>query len=341
MRAILSLALFFALVSAVSAETVERRLGLMGTTLSLTVEAPDRATALAASERAVAALEAAEARLSTWREDGELARLNRAPVGTPFVLSPILAAELRSARECWEETGGAFDATVGPLVAAWGLREGGRLPSAAELRQALDATGMEGLALQGDTAVRLRPGVTLEEGGFGKGAGLKAALAALAGNAGSAGSATRGVIAATLDLGGQLAVFGPGRRELAVADPERRDRPVVALAIDRGSVATSCNSERGIRVDGRRYGHLLDPRTGRPAPDFGSLTVWTDDPLTADCLSKLYVLGPERAVAWAATHPGVEVLALLPAGKGVRALASRGLAGRLVALREGVTIEFR
>ena len=180
--------------------------------------------------------------------------------------------------------------------------------------------------------MRLRPGVAVEEGGFGKGAGLKAAVAALAAS---------GATAATLDLGGQLAVFGPGRRELAVADPGRRDRPVVTLAIDRGSVATSGNSERGIEAGGRRYGHLLDPRTGRPAPDFGSLTVWADDPLTADCLSKLYVLGPERAVAWAATHPGVEVLALLPSGKGIRALASRGLRGRLTAVGEGVAIEFR
>ena len=332
-------ALFLALLSAASSAwaasaTVERRLGLMGTTLNLTVEAPDRATALAASERAVAALEAAEARLSTWREGGELARLNRSPVGMPFPLSSTLAAELRSARECWVATGGAFDATVGPLVAAWGLRSGGRLPSAAELRQALAATGMDGLAIQDDSAVRLRPGVSLEEGGFGKGAGLKAAVAALAAS---------GATAATLDLGGQLAVFGPGRRELAVADPEHRDRPVVALTIHRGSVATSGNSERGIQVNGRRYGHILDPHTGRPAPDFGSLTVWTDDPLTADCLSKLYVLGPERAVAWAATHPGVEVLALFKSGKGggVRALASRGLVGRLTAVEEGVKIEFR
>ncbi len=329
-----ALLLSFALMgtAAPPSQTVERRLGLMGTTLDLTVEAPDRATALAASEKAVAALETAEARLSTWRSDSELARLNRSAVGVPFHLSPALAAELRAARECWSATGGAFDATVGPLVAAWGLRSGGRQPSAAELRQALAATGMDGLALAGETAVRLRPGVSLEEGGFGKGAGLKAAIAALAAS---------GATAASLDLGGQLAVFGPGRRQLAVADPERRDRPVVALTIDRGSVATSGNSERGIRVGGRRYGHILDPHTGLPAPDFGSLTVWTDDPLTADCLSKLYVLGPERAVAWAEAHPGVEVLALLSSGKEVRALASRGLLGRLTAVQEEVKIEFR
>jgi thiamine biosynthesis lipoprotein len=314
---------------------VERRLALMGTSLSFSVEATDRATALAASERAVAALEAAEARLSTWRNDSELARLNRAQVGVPFALSPALAAELGAARRCWQATGGAFDPTVGPLVAAWGLRSGGRLPSAQALRQALAATGMDGLAIGSGAAVRLRPGIAVEEGGFGKGAGLKAALAALA------DSRAAPAITAILDLGGQLAFFGPGLREVAVADPRQRDRPVVTLAIDHGSVATSGNSERGIEVAGRRYGHLLDPRTGRPAADFGSLTVWTDDPLLADCLSKLYVLGPERAVAWAAAHPGVEVLALVPQEKGLKALASRGLAGRLTAATQGVRIEFR
>ena len=316
-----------------SPEVVERRLALMGTRLDLSVEAADRATALQASERAVAALEAAEARLSTWREESELSRLNRAPVGSPFPLSPALAAELVAARRCWEETGGAFDPTVGPLVRAWGLRTGGRQPSPAELQEARAATGMEGLSLaKPGQAVRLRPGVLVEEGGFGKGAGLKAAVEALAGS---------GATAASLDLGGQLALFGLGRREVAIADPRQRDRPVVSLAIDRGSVATSGNSERGITVGGRRLGHILDPHTGEPAPDFGSLTVWADDPLVADCLSKLYVLGPERAVAWAAAHPDVQVLALLPAGGEVRALASRGLAGRLSPVGKGVEIEFR
>jgi FAD:protein FMN transferase len=332
---VLGLALATVQPSLANGATVERRLALMGTALSISVEAADRATALAASERAVAALAAAEARLSTWRDDTELARLNRAPVGEPFRLSPALAAELQAARWCREATGGAFDPTVGPLVAAWGLRSGGRLPTPSELERAKAATGMDGLALADGTAVRRNPGVAVEEGGFGKGAGLKAAVAALEGS---------GATAALLDLGGQVALYGPGRRELSVADPRQRDRPVVTLAIERGSLATSGNSERGIVVGGRRYGHILDPRTGRPAPDFGSLTVWADDPLLADCLSKLYVLGPQAAVAWAAAHPGVEVLGLVPRGregKEMRALASRGLMGRLKAAAKGVEIEFR
>jgi thiamine biosynthesis lipoprotein len=287
---------------------------LMGTSLDIAVEAADRETGLAASERAVQALEAAEARLSTWGGDTELARLNHAPVGERQTLSPALATDLAAALNCARETDGAFNPAVGSLVRVWGLREGGRLPS-----------------LEGGAAVRRRPGLILEEGGFGKGAGLGEAIAALS---------RLGVPRASLDLGGQVAVLGDGWL-VPVADPRRRGRPAVALSIDGGSVSTSGNSERGIEVAGRKLGHILDPRTGEPAPDFGSLTVWTADPLRADCLSTgLYVLGPERALAWVAAHPGVEVLVLQPRRERLRALASPGLKGRIKALDPEVEIEF-
>jgi thiamine biosynthesis lipoprotein len=325
-----------------AALSIERRLALMGTSLELTVDAVSRESALAASEWAVAACERAEARLSTWRDDSELARLNAAPAGTAVALSPALAEELAAARACWRETDGAFDPAIGGLVAAWGLRAGGRVPSTAERLAAVEAGGMDGLALlarrsDGATpaaAVRRRAGLVLEEGGFGKGAGLAAALAALAG--------APGVTGATLDLGGQLAFLGDARREVLIADPRRRDRAVLKLAVAGGSVSTSGNGERGTVVAGRRIGHLLDPRSGAPAPDFGSLTVWTADPLRADCLSTgLYVLGPEKALGWAAEHPGVHVLALLVEDGGrLRALASPELRGRLAPLAAGVTIDF-
>jgi thiamine biosynthesis lipoprotein len=303
----------------------------MGTSLEIEVEAADRAVALAASERAVEALEAAEARLSTWREDTELARLNRAPAGEPQRLSPALARDLAAARSCWEETAGAFDPAVGALVRAWGLRAGGRRPDEAERRAAIAAGDFAALRLEdGGIAVRERADLVLEEGGWGKGAGLRDALAALE---------QTGAARASLDLGGQVAVLGRGWT-VPVADPRRRDRPVAELSIDGGSVSTSGNSERGIVVDGERLGHILDPRTGAPAPDFGSLTVWTTDPLRADCLSTgLYVLGPDWALAWAKAHPGVEVLVLETEGDRLRALASPGLRGRLKSLDPEMVIE--
>ncbi|HXU46946.1 MAG TPA: FAD:protein FMN transferase [Thermoanaerobaculia bacterium] len=322
-----------------------RRLASMGTTLDLTVLAVDRPAAVAASERAVEALEAAERRLSTWRDDTELAAVNRAPVGAPVPLSKELARDLAAALDCARETGGAFDPTVGALVAAWGLRHGGRHPSDPEIEAALRATGFASLSVDPQAAppvaIRRLAGLAIEEGGFGKGAGLADAIAAL--------SQAPGARAALLDLGGQVAVWeSPGKIQktpwkVAIADPDRRNRPVLEVVLGGGSLSTSGNGERGMMVGGERIGHILDPRTGRPAPDFGSLTVFAADPLRADCLSTgLFVLGPEAALAFAAAHPGVEVIALVrdPSGRRLTARVSSGLAGRIKTLApDGVKLE--
>jgi FAD:protein FMN transferase len=413
---------FAAAGEAAPPERVERRLSAMGTDLVVVVEAADRAVALAASERAVRAVAEVEARLSTWRQDGELARLNAAPVGAATPLSPELAAELAAATACRQRTGGAFDPGVGALVAAWGLRVGGRLPSEEELAAAVEGSGLRHLGLTlpaasggrfasrravqagGDeqigkrgelgegaalaeapagrrsateriragggapegtggaraaSAVRLHPGLRIEEGGFGKGAGLAAAAAVLEPLLATGGAARAGapsastpplaegvrIESASLDLGGQVMLVGdpasaPGRT-LAVADPRDRGRRLLALAVDAGSLATSGNSERGFEVDGRRYGHVLDPRTGRPAADFGSLTVWAADPLLADCLSTgLYVMGPDRALRWAAGEPDVEVLVVETWAAGEpRVRATAGLAARAAPLVPGLEIE--
>jgi thiamine biosynthesis lipoprotein len=76
-------------------------------------------------------------------------------------------------------------------------------------------------------------------------------------------------------------------------------------------VATSGTSERWAQVDGRRLGHILDPRTGRPAPAWGSVTVVHPDPLVADILSTaLYVMGPDEGLRWLDDHPGIAALFL-------------------------------
>jgi thiamine biosynthesis lipoprotein len=304
---------------------VERRLALMGTSLELSVGHDDRRSALLASEAAVRALERTEARLSTWRDDSELARLNRAEPGKRVPLSPELAEELGRARELSSATGGAFDPAIGALVEAWGLRTGGRLPGPEELEAARVPGGLGALVLGVDPggahwARRTVPTLRIEEGGFGKGAGLDRAIAALHG---------AGARSAVLDLGGQVALFG-GPEAFGIADPHDRQRAVLTVRVDGGSFATSGNSERAVEVDGVRIGHLLDPRTGRPAPDFGSVTVFAPDAITADALSTgAFVLGPRRALELADRLPGVEVLVLDARGERLRALATAGLRGRL------------
>jgi thiamine biosynthesis lipoprotein len=305
----------------------------MGTVLTLEVEAPARRSAVEASERAVRALEQTEARLSTWTENSELSRLNRQPPGEPMLLSVELADDLGRAKACWQATSGAFDPGVGALVGAWNLRGGGALPSPEELQAALAVGGLRALTLAARHATRQNEGLIIEEGAFGKGIGLDAATSALV---------QSGVSRAVIELGGEVAVVGgPAPFVLEVADPSKRSRRVLGVSIAGGALATSGNSERGIVVDGVEQGHLLDPRTGTPAPDFGSLSVWAPDATTADCLSTgLYVMGPEKALHWAARHAEIEVLVLQrDDAKGLRARFTAGFGGRLIPLDPDLRLE--
>jgi thiamine biosynthesis lipoprotein len=274
-------------------ETLARHIAVMGTTLALTVSAPTRGLALDASEAAVRAVEAAESLLSTWRAGTALARLNAAEPGVPHETPPELFALLKRVFEWSEKTGGAFDPTVAPLVRVWGLRAEGRIPGLAELLAARRVTGPSLFTFKESPLriSRLDALAGIDEGAWGKGWALdRAAEAARAAGAASV----------VLDLGGQILSSGE-EASVAIAHPRDRARTVATIRLKDASASTSGNSERGVTVDRRRLGHILDPRTGEPAPDFGSVTVVAPDGLTADVLSTaFFVLGPEEGLALSA-----------------------------------------
>jgi thiamine biosynthesis lipoprotein len=286
--------------------------------LRLSVQAASPERALEASEAIVRAVERVEARQSTWRPGSELSRFNRAAPGEEILLSPELAGDLDLASRCARETEHAFDPGVGALVELWGLRKPNRgtpPPSPAEREAAVRASSLSrGLWLQGTRAKRLLPGFRLEEGGFGKGIALDEAI-----QAARAAGATR----VELDFGGQIARWGEGSLKLAIARPRARQARAIELELAHGSLSTTGNSER-------KGGHVIDPRTGSMAPDFGSVTVWSGSAAWADCLSTaLFVMGPEKALRWQRAHPEHEVLVLdqrgLPPSSPPRARASCGL----------------
>jgi thiamine biosynthesis lipoprotein len=309
-------------IAETSSATVERRAWAMGTRLIVTVEAVHRSAALEASEAALRAVSEVEARLSTWTDDSELSRLNRASPGTDVVLSPELEADLLEAVHWWTETGGAFDPGVAILVDAWDLRGRGRVPSATELEASLSASGPRPVILEPGIARIERAGLGIDEGGFGKGVALRSAARA-------AREAGAGCV--VLDFGGQISIEGScGSLWIDIAHPDDRHRGLARLEVKAESVATSGNSERGLVVDGVRYGHVLDPRSGRPAADWGTVTVVADDPVTADCLSTaLFVMGPEQSIEWLRGWPEIDAIFVDRTGEKTEMTATAGLEGRL------------
>ena len=309
----------------------------MGTSLRLEVTAATRSQALQASEAALQAVVEVDTRLSTWRDDSELAQLNGALVGKYVTLSGALLRDLATARRFSRATGGAFDPGVGALVDLYGLRDGGRWPSDQAVWACLPHCGIQQLHVIRASASRRMKRLRIEEGGFGKGAGLDAAGRAVL---------AAGAAAATFDFGGQVLHVGrhasPNNHD--IADPRARDRAVMRLRIGNGSIATTANSERRLFASGHDFGHILDPRTGRPAPDFGSVTVFAESAFAADCLSTaLFVMGPDAALSWAEQQDSVEALVLETSSgpKAATALTARmtpGLRDRVTALVPDITI---
>ena len=284
----LSLRLSLGLSGTPAPVRIERRLAAMGTALEIAVSGPDRLRALEASESAVSEIARIEDALTTWRPGGPIAALNVSLPGRPVRLSPEVASVLVSVFEWSRRTGDAFDPTVLPLVTAWGLRGSGRIPSAGDLALAHAATGTRHFRIDpaAGTGERLSASAGIDEGAWGKGYALDRAVAVLR---------AAGVDCAVVDLGGQVSTIGS--TSVAVADPRERSRTAASIDVADSSVSTSGNSERGVTVAGRRIGHLLDPRTGQPAPDFGSVTVVAPTGFAADVLSTaFFVLGPEKGL---------------------------------------------
>jgi thiamine biosynthesis lipoprotein len=311
--------------------SVERRVWAMGTLLTVIVEAGDRDSAVNASEAARRAVAEVEARLSTWNQDSELSRLNGAEPGSEFSISPELESDLRLAFHWWKETHGAFDPGIASLVEAWDVRGSGREPSAVELEKARAAAGLQHFALEPGIARVDTAGSGIEEGGFGKGIALREAADA---------AREAGADCVVLDFGGQIAIDGDclGFR-VDIADPNRRDLGIATLTIRSGSVATSGNSERGLVVEGVARGHLLDPQTGFPAPDWGSVTVVASDPVAADCLSTaLYVMGPKAGSDWLREWPEIDAVFVEQSGEDTTMTATPGLEGRLEVTAENAGV---
>ena len=272
---------------------VERTVYLMGTLARFVAEARDRAAGLQRLERMVQIVEAAEAELSTWRDDSVLSRLNRQAIGVPRHV-PEATCDLLDRLAAWHvATGGTFDPAVGLLVDAWGLRGSGPSPGGSRPEEA--ATGLRHIELDraACTVARQAP-VTLDAGAFGKGEALDRVRRA------DPGAESAWLV----DFGGQVAVSGPGADgpwPVDIAHPERRAEPLATLGLTGGSIATSGPSDRDLRLDdGRRIGHILDPRSGRPVLRSASVTVWHEQAFVADVLSTaLYVMGADAGLAWA------------------------------------------
>ncbi len=242
--------------------------------------------------------------LTVFRDGSEVARVNREAASGPVTVSPLLFSLLERCRTLHEATGGAFDPTSTPLSRAWGfLAREGRLPAAEEIEAARAAVGFDKVELDPEarTVRFLVAGLGLNFGGIGKGHALDLVSELLR---------QRGVPRALLSAGGSsvLAFGGTGGFPVDVTSP-RRPGVIAALRLRDAGLGTSGAGEQYFEVEGRRYGHVIDPRTGWPAEGVLSASVVARSAGEADALSTAFLVGgPELAERYCAAHADTAVL---------------------------------
>lgn len=286
----------------------------MGSEFKITLYTPNESIARSASRAAFARIAALDATLSDYQPESELMRLCDHSGGGPVPVSADLFDVLDRSRAMFERSGGAFDATVGPAVRLWRrARRDRKMPDPGRLAQARALIGSDGLRLDpaARTARLMKPGMKLDLGGIAKGYACDQALAVLA---------RAGIDSALVAGAGDIAVSGPppgtdgwtvgvGPLESPGAPPRR------FLTLKDSAVSTSGDAERFVEIDGKRFSHIVDPRTGLGVIDRSSVTVVAPDGATADSLATaVYVLGPVRGLPLVEATEGAAALIVRSSG---------------------------
>lgn len=278
----------------------------MGTSYSIKVVVDEAAQAANASEiqqRVDSYLQDINQVMSTYIADSELSRLNRAPAGTSHAASSDLRQILSLARRVSEQSGGAFDITVGPLVGAWGFgpqKVAETLPSDEELEALMLRVGYEKLEVNPQGKVTKHAAIYLDLSSIAKGwavDGLADILLA------------EGLQNFMVEIGGELRIRGknPSGRPwtIGIENPSLfRSGPREAIASTNAAIATSGDYRNYREVDGKRFSHTIDPMSGKPITHkLASVTVVCDTAAEADAYSTaINVLGPKRGLAFAKQH---------------------------------------
>lgn len=278
-------------------------------------------------------LNAIDASMSTWKDDSELSRLNRAPVGEAVSVSAPLFTVLELAAQVHGRSTGAFDVTVGPLVNRWGFGPDGRpatAPDDAELAALRAQVGQQHLVLDaaGPTVTRQVDGLSADLSAIAKGYAVDRVSDALL---------ALGHDRHMVEIGGELRARGDngeGRPwRIAIEKPDTLKRtPFDVVGLRDEAMATSGDYRNYLELDGQRVSHTIDPRNGRPVTHaLASVTVVADSCAQADAwATALTVLGPEEGAAVADAHD-VAATFLVRTGDGFTQSATRAYQARFAA----------
>jgi thiamine biosynthesis lipoprotein len=295
----------------------------MGTRFKIIVYARDDSIAKSAVKAAFQRIADLDDIMSDYRSTSELMRLCQKAGGEPLHVSDDLFRVLEKSQEVAKLSDGAFDVTVGPVVCLWRkARKTHQLPDAKELAQARELVGYDKVRLdaKNQTVQLLKPGMQLDLGGIGKGYAADAALVVLK---------EHGINQALVAASGDIAVSGPPPGTdgwtIGIApliDPDAK--PKRYLILHDAAVSTSGDSQQYLEIDGKRYSHIVDPRTGIGIVGRMSVTVVAPHGIIADPLTKVVsILSPEHGLTIIDATEAAASLVFRKTDKGIETFESK------------------
>jgi thiamine biosynthesis lipoprotein len=276
---------------------------LVGTTVEIEIRGLDDAAAREVDALAVGEMERLERIFNAFDPESELSRWKRDALD---VASAEFVEVMRSAQEWQLRSGGRFNPLAGVVTARWRAAESdGAVPAPEELSSLAAAIVEPRFRVVDGRVERSGDCDDLNLNAIAKGfivdRAVDRAVERVAGRGGTV----------LVNAGGDLAHRGPAAIRIGVENPLRpfdNEPPIAYLVLADGAVATSGGARRGFRIGGRRYSHVIDPRTGRPADRIASITVVADDAMTADVVATVLGVVDPRAAVDEAPSFGAECL---------------------------------
>jgi thiamine biosynthesis lipoprotein len=328
-RSITVAGLVLVLVGCSEPVRLEQRWTVMGTYAQAEIHAFGEKSAEKMMLNIRSAFERVDAEMSNWKQDSLLNQVNRdARKAAVPVPSADLYRCIRLAHEFAKNTQGAFDPTVGRLMQAYGFRPvRPRVPDEAELAAAMEHTGWEKLQVFPESrSVRIQDSrLELDLGGIAKGYAIDVA---------ARNFALPGIRSGIIDLGGTVYAWSVPEEgmewHVGIRDPGLPDGSMGTVLLQNRAVATSAVHENSFTVDGVTYGHILDPRTGRPAEtDIIAASVISDSAAEADALSTaFFVAGSQGSAAMLQRARRIEAILLVEREEGPVLMLSGSLRDR-------------
>ena len=267
----------------------------MGSRFRIILYAADEATAKRASAAAFRRIAELDVIMSDYQPTSELMRLCAKAGGEAVPVSPDLFDVLSRSQEIAKQTDGAFDVTVGPVVRLWRLsRRTQRLPDPEKLRAALALVGYQNVVLdpKARTVTLKKPGMQLDLGAIAKG---------FAAEAGQTVLKQQGIKRALVAASGDIVLTGPPPDAdgwtVGIGAVSEDEKTAPTLRLHDAAVSTSGDAFQYVEIGGKRYAHIVDPRTGMGMTDIYQVTVVARDGTTSDALATaLVVMGPEKGL---------------------------------------------